>query len=99
MEQDMFFITEVDVDVDDKSFINVADDRITSNQKRKKRESLKVTNIEKRILAKLVEQEPMLWDRNDEMCCNNNALSHAWNRIVKKMPGRNGMWYIDVKRC
>jgi len=87
----MYFIT--DVDGDDKRINSNADDRNEPRQAPKKRKTqgktLKVSNVEKRILAKLVEQESVLWDQNNKQHCNNMALLAAWDRVASEMPGRN----------
>lgn len=113
MEQDTFFITEIKEETEETPFISNRADRTESHQKpsisnsvkdrieshqTKRRKTMKVTNVEKSLLAKLVEQEPVLWDRNNQFHCNNHALSAAWSRIASEMSGRNGIFY-DFTLC
>lgn len=99
MEQDTYYITVVDGDEKKKNTTEAgggerkAKSNVVPRHKvrTKRRKTLKVSNVEKRILAKLVEQHPCLWDKNHELHCNNHALLSAWSRISREMPGRNGI--------
>lgn len=99
MEQDTFFISEVVSETEEKPLIlnyvheKIGDEqRMASSQRlRKTRQTLKISNVEKRLLAKYVEGEPIIWDQNHELHCNTQALVVAWERIASKMPGRNGI--------
>lgn len=112
MEQDTFFITEVVSEAEEKPFISNVTERIVTQRKpvnhiadrtishcKKRRKTLKVTNVEKRQLAKLVEQETVLWDRHDELHCNNQALLAAWSRIAKRMSGRTSRFSRIYVNC
>lgn len=114
MEQDTFFITEIKQETEETPFLSNRADRTESHQKpsvsnsvkdrmeshqTKRRKTMKVTNDEKSLLAKLVEHEPVLWDRNNQFHCNNHALSAAWIRIARKMSGRNGKYIYDFILC
>lgn len=90
MEQATYFITEVDDSDEKRNISNVNDRSVSLQRRRKRRKTLKVTNVEKRILAKLVEHEPVLWDKTNEFHNNNNALMAAWSKLAKEMPGRSG---------
>lgn len=57
---------------------------------RKRRKIMKITIAEKKRLAKLVEKEPAVWDKNNELNLHGPALTAAWRRITKQMPGRDG---------
>lgn len=109
MEEETFFITEVDSDTEEKPLISNTHNKVKSNGKsaisnniestshklwlensRKRRKSRSVSMAEKKLLAKLVEKEPALWDKNNELHFHGPALSAAWRRISEQMSGRGG---------
>ncbi|KAG4077064.1 hypothetical protein HA402_016051 [Bradysia odoriphaga] len=67
---------------------NIESRRLLFQNSRKSRKSRIVSIAEKRLLAKLVEKEPALWDKNNELHFHGPALSAAWRKVSKQMPGR-----------
>ncbi|XP_037046440.1 uncharacterized protein LOC119081541 [Bradysia coprophila] len=97
MEEETYFITEVASETEEKPLISNSNDKVESNGKsadllfiknRNSRKSRIVSIAEKRLLAKLVEKEPALWDKNNELHFHGPALLAAWRKVSKQMPGR-----------
>ncbi len=109
MDQETYYITEVVSDTEEKpliskQYVNV-NNKMGSNEKplhsdasfqrlHKRRRVMKVSTDDKRMLAKFVEKEPALWDKNNELHFHGPALIAAWKRISKQMGGRDGRFLM-----
>lgn len=65
----------------------------SSSQRARKPKKAGFTVAEKKQLAELMKQEPMIWDLQNNLHCNSSALKAAWQRISDGMDGKAGRFY------
>lgn len=62
-------------------------------KKTNREKKVRPTVAEKKVLATLVKDEPVLWDVLNEEYNHLDARTEAWKRISEKMPNRTSTYF------
>lgn len=62
-------------------------------KKIKREKKVRPTIAEKKVLATLLKDEPVLWDVLDEGYNQLDARTEAWKRVSEKMPNRTSTFF------